>query len=65
VATQIGRSKFHEVAEALGARGLLLDDPSRIAETVREARRMARQGSVVLINAEIGVSEFRKGSMAM
>ena len=65
VATQIGRTKFHEVAEALGARGLLLDDPSRIAETVREARRMARQGSVVLINAEIGVSEFRKGSMAM
>jgi len=30
-----------------------------------EARRLAREGRVVLVNALIGVSEFRKGSMAM
>ncbi len=65
VGTQLGRTRFHEVAEALGARGLLLDDPARIAETMREARRLARTGTVVLVNAHIGVSEFRKGSMSM
>jgi hypothetical protein len=53
------------VAEALGARGLVLNDPSLIAETMLEARRLARQGSIVLVNAEIGVGEFRKGSLSM
>ena len=65
VATQLGRTAFHEVAESLGARGLLLDDPSRVAATMLEAREMARGGQSVLINAQIGVSEFRKGSMSM
>jgi len=53
------------VAESLGARGLLLDDPSRVASTMLEARAIARGGTPVLVNAHIGVSEFRRGSMAM
>lgn len=65
VGTQLGRTAFHEVAEALGARGLLLDDPSRVAATMMEARAIARGGRPVLVNAHIGVSEFRKGSLAM
>ena len=65
VGTQLGRTAFHEVAESLGARGLLLDDPSRVASTMLEARAIARGGTPVLVNAHIGVSEFRRGSMAM
>jgi len=65
VGTQLGRTAFHEVAESLGARGLLLDDPSRVAATMMEARAIARAGIPVLVNAQIGVSEFRKGSLAM
>ena len=65
VGTQLGRTAFHEVAESLGARGLLLDDPSRVAATMLEAREIARGGQSVLVNAHIGVSAFRKGSMSM
>jgi acetolactate synthase-1/2/3 large subunit len=65
VATQLGRTAFHEVAESLGARGLLLDDPSRVATTMVEARDIARRGTPVLVNAHIGTSEFRRGSLSM
>jgi acetolactate synthase-1/2/3 large subunit len=65
VGTQLGRTAFHEVAESLGARGLLLDDPARIEATIREARAISRAGTPVLVNAHIGVSEFRKGSLSM
>jgi acetolactate synthase-1/2/3 large subunit len=65
VGTQLGRTAFHEVAESLGARGLLLDDPSRVTAMMLEARTIARGGQCVLVNAQIGVSDFRKGSMAM
>jgi len=65
VATQLGRTAFHATAEALGARGLLLDDPSRVDAVLREARDTARAGRPVLVNALVGVSEFRKGSLSM
>jgi acetolactate synthase-1/2/3 large subunit len=65
VGTQLGRTKFHEAAEALGAHGLLLDDASKIETTLREAREAARNGRAVLVNAQIGVSAFREGSLSM
>lgn len=65
VATQLGRTAFHEVAESLGARGLLLNDPSRVAATMVEAREIARGGTPVLVNAHIGASGFREGSLSM
>ncbi|MBA4072800.1 MAG: acetolactate synthase [Gemmatimonas sp.] len=65
VGTQLGRTAFHETAESLGARGLVLDDASRIEATLREAREIARSGRAVLVNAMIGVGEFRKGSLSM
>lgn len=65
VATQLGRTAFHDVADALGARGFVVDDPSKIESTLLEARATARDGRAVLINAMIGVGEFRKGSLSM
>lgn len=65
VGTQLGRTGFHETAESLGARGLLLDDASKVEATLREAREIARGGRPVLINAMIGTGEFRKGSLSM
>ncbi len=65
VGTQLGRTAFHETAESLGARGLLLDDASKIESTLHEARETARGGLPVLVNAMIGVGEFRKGSLSM
>ena len=65
VATVLGRSDYHKVVEGFGARGLLLDDPSRIQETLAEARRLAREGVPVLVNAHIGDTDFRKGSISL
>jgi acetolactate synthase-1/2/3 large subunit len=65
VGTQLGRTAFHGVAESLGARGILLDDASKIEATLREARSTARGGTPVLVNAHIGVSAFRAGSLSM
>jgi acetolactate synthase-1/2/3 large subunit len=65
VGTKLGRTAFHETAESLGARGLLLDDASKIEATLREAREIARGGRPVLVNAMIGTGEFRKGSLSM
>ena len=65
VGTQLGRTAFHETAESLGARGLLLAEASRVEATLREAREIARGGRPVLVNAMIGVGEFRRGSLSM
>ena len=65
VGTQLGRTAFHETAESLGARGLLLDDASKVEATLREAREIARAGRPVLVNAMIGTGEFRRGSLSM
>jgi acetolactate synthase-1/2/3 large subunit len=65
VATRLARSDYHRVVEGFGAKGLLLDDPSRVDDTLAEARRLARQGEPVLVNALIGDTGFRKGSISI
>ncbi len=65
VATQLGRADYHRVVEGFGARGLLLDDPSQVAATLAEARRTADTGVPVLVNALIGDTDFRKGSISL
>ena len=65
VGTQLGRTAFHETAESLGTCGLLLDDASKLEATLRGAREIARGGRPVLVNAMIGVGEFRRGSLSM
>jgi acetolactate synthase-1/2/3 large subunit len=65
VATVLGRTEYHRAVEGLGARGLLLDDPSRTDATLAEARRLASGGVPVLVNAMIGDTDFRKGSISL
>jgi acetolactate synthase-like protein len=63
--TELLRTAYHTVAEGYGGRGLLLDDPAKIDETLREAQAIAKQGKPVVINVMIGATEFRKGSISM
>lgn len=63
--TELLRTAYHTVAEGYGGRGLLLDDPGKIDETLAEAKEIAKQGTPVVINAMIGTTEFRKGSISM
>ncbi len=65
VGTTLAPTDYHLAAEGLGAAGLFLDDPELIGETLERARALARSGRPVLLNARIGLSDFRKGSISM
>ena len=61
----LARTDYHVAAEGLGACGLLLKDPEKVDETLQQAKRLAASGRPVLVNAWIGKSAFRKGSISM
>jgi acetolactate synthase-1/2/3 large subunit len=65
VGTVLRRTDYHQVAEGYGGVGLLLDRPEAIEETLLTAKRQAAAGKPVLINALIGKTDFRKGSLSM
>lgn len=64
-ACMLARSDYHLAAEGLGGRGLLLKDPGAVDDTLAEAKRIAATGVPVLVNAWVGRTAFRKGSISM
>ncbi|MBI4603745.1 MAG: thiamine pyrophosphate-binding protein [Planctomycetes bacterium] len=65
VGTVLRRTDYHAVAEGWGGRGLVLDRPDRAGEVLAEAREIARSGVPAVVNAHLGRTEFRKGSIAL
>ena len=65
VGTVLAPTDYERAAEGLGARGLLLVDASRVDDVLREAVALARSGRPVYVNARIGRTDFRKGSISM
>jgi acetolactate synthase-1/2/3 large subunit len=65
VGTVLAATDYERAAEGLGARGLVLDDVSRAGPVLAEARTLARAGRPVYVNARIGRTDFRKGSLSM
>ncbi len=65
VGTVLAHSDYHRVVEGFGAKGLRVDRAEDLPEVMAEAKRLAAAGTPVLINAMIGKSEFRKGSISM
>jgi len=65
VGTVLKHSDYHLAAEGLGAKGFLLDAPENIEAVLREAKSVAASGRPVLINALLGASSFREGSISM
>jgi acetolactate synthase-1/2/3 large subunit len=63
--TELRRSDYHRVAEGFGGKGLLIERDSDTADVLREARRLAHAGHPVLINALLGMTDFRKGSVSI
>lgn len=63
--TELARTAYHTVAEGYGAAGLLLREPAEAESCLREAQRLAAEGKPVLLNAWIGATDFRKGSISM
>lgn len=65
VGTVLNKCDYHIVAEGYGAKGLLLDDSSKVASVIAEAKAIAKLGTPVVINVMIQSTDFRKGSMSM
>ncbi|MBI3927701.1 MAG: thiamine pyrophosphate-binding protein [Armatimonadetes bacterium] len=65
VGTELRRTDYHRVAEGYGGAGLLLEREEDIEEVFSQARRLFREGRPVLINAQIGTVDFRKGSISL
>lgn len=65
VACMLAHTDYHEIAKGCGGEGLLLDNPDKIGETLKKALEISRAGKPVLINAIIGKSDFRKGSISI
>ncbi|MCO5186403.1 MAG: thiamine pyrophosphate-binding protein [Anaerolineae bacterium] len=65
VGTDLVRTAYHAVAAGYGSKGLLLDNPENVTACLREAQALAAQGYAVLINAHIGRTDFRKGSLSI
>ncbi len=65
VATRLDRTAYHSVARGYGGAGFELTDPARMEAVLREAKAAARDGRPVLVNAMIGATDFREGSISL
>lgn len=65
VGTPLARTDYHVVAKGYGAKGLLLKHPRDIDKVLDEAKALAADGFPVLINAWIGKTSFREGSISI
>ncbi|HTQ79101.1 MAG TPA: thiamine pyrophosphate-dependent enzyme, partial [Thermoanaerobaculia bacterium] len=65
VATVLARTDYHVVAEGYGGKGLKIERPEEIRPVLDEALRLLRGGSPVLVNALLGKTAFRKGSISI
>lgn len=65
IGTRLNYNRYHEVAAGLGATGFFLSDIAEIESVFKSAKTAARSGHPVLINALIGKTDFRKGSISM
>ena len=65
VGTVLARTDYHLAAEGLGARGFLLDRHGKTEQVLADAKRIARAGTPVLINALLDSTDFREGSISM
>lgn len=65
VGTVLARSDYQRVAEAFGGAGLEIKTPADIDKVLAQAKKLAKAGQPVIVNAHIGTTEFRKGSISM
>lgn len=65
VGTVLRRTAYDEVAAGYGGVGLTVDAIDQVPQALAEAKRQAADGRPVLINAMIGATDFRKGSISM
>lgn len=65
VGTELAATDYHRVAEGYGGAGLVVDRAEDVPAVLAEAKRLAASGRPVVVNARLGKTEFRKGSISM
>jgi len=65
VGTTLRPTDYEAAAQGLGARGLRIGDPAEARDVLAEAKAIARSGQPVYVNARLGRSSFRKGSISL
>jgi acetolactate synthase-like protein len=65
VACRLAYTDYHDVAKACGGVGLKVTDHAKVDEVLAEAVRASRAGKPVVVNAILGSTDFRKGSISM
>ena len=65
VGTVLSHSQYHMIADALDAKGILLDTIEHADEVLKNAKAASQNGTPVLINALLGKTDFRKGSISV
>ncbi|KAL7648039.1 UNVERIFIED_CONTAM: hypothetical protein RMT77_001656 [Armadillidium vulgare] len=65
VACDLAYTNYHEAVEGLGAKGILLQKGDNIQSIYEEAQKLVKEGNTVLINALIGKTKFREGSISI
>ena len=65
VATVLLQTDYERAAEGLGACGLRLDSLADADRVLAEAGAIARSGRPAYVNARIGRTDFRKGSISI
>jgi acetolactate synthase-1/2/3 large subunit len=65
VGTILRHTDYHVVVEGFGGKGFLLKESACINEVLQQARKAVSEGHPVLVNAHIGKTAFRKGSISM
>ncbi|MGB6363108.1 MAG: thiamine pyrophosphate-binding protein, partial [Thermoanaerobaculia bacterium] len=65
VGTVLRRTDYDVVAEGFGGRGFRLERPEETKKVIHQAQEEVSAGRPVLINALIGRTDFRKGSISM
>jgi acetolactate synthase-1/2/3 large subunit len=65
VACTLADTAYHTIAEGCGAHGMVVSSVDDLDAAYAEALETSRAGRPVLINARLGRSDFRKGSISM
>ena len=65
VGVTLASTDYHRVAAGFGAAGLLVDNPELVPDVLQQARQLAASGKPVLVNAILGTTDIRKGSISM
>ena len=63
--TELRRTDYHLAAVGFGGEGLEIRSMDEIQPVLERAQKLSHRGAPVLVNAHIGSTDFRKGSISI